>query len=87
MANKRSADGNEKFDEVDLHDLLLDLGLITLTPEQTALAVSTEGVRLQKNKFKFQIRKQNYLVGRDLDEDVIRNLFKILCAVMNLRLR
>lgn len=53
--------------------------------ESTAL--STQGVRVQKNKFVLTLRSEIQHFDEHTKEDVLKNLFKILCGIMNMGLK
>lgn len=83
--------------EICLHDVLMDMFLIgpdtddnlmrqaTEGTENTAL--STENVRVQKQKFSLPLRTEVQHFDEHAKEDVLKNLFKILCGVMNMGLK
>lgn len=50
-------------------------------------AISTENVRVQKQKFLLPLRNESQHFDEHAKEDVLKNLFKILCGVMNMGLK
>ena len=96
-ASKQDTGGGE---EINIHDVLVDLLLLGRAPPGRnrepspdrdgrgvpVQAYSTEMIRGQRGKF--QLRIESYARGGPGDsDDVVKNLFKILCGVMNMRLK
>lgn len=50
-------------------------------------AISTDTVRAQKAKFAIPLRSDVQQFDEHTKEDVLKNLFKILCGIMNMGLR
>ena len=83
--------------EVNLHDVLMDLHLIgpdtevnlerQATEGTEVTAISTESVRMQRAKFTIQLRSESQYFDEHTKEDVLKNLFKILCGIMNMGLK
>jgi hypothetical protein len=50
-------------------------------------ALSTENVRVQKQKFVLPLRSEVQMFDEHTKEDVLKNLFKILCGITNMGLK
>lgn len=50
-------------------------------------AISTENVKLQRQKFVLPLRNEIQHFDEHTKEDVLKNLFKILCGIMNMSLK
>lgn len=83
--------------EVNLHDVLMDLHLIgpdtdmnlqrQATEGTDVTALSTDNVRVQRGKFGIPLRSNVEHFDDNTKEDVLKNLFKILCGIMNMGLK
>lgn len=83
--------------EICLHDVLMDMLLIGPDTEDNLMrqatdgtentAISTETVKVQKQKFLLPLRNEAQYFDEHAKEDVLKNLFKILCGVMNMGLK
>lgn len=50
-------------------------------------AISTDNVRVQRAKFALPLRSNAEQFDEYTKEDVLKNLFKILCGIMNMPLK
>ena len=79
-------------DEVNLHDLLFEMRFLGydegerhVTPDGVpTYAYTSEMLQNFKSKFEVTVRKKNSSQSPD---DVIKNLFKICCGIMNMRIK
>lgn len=78
--NKKKRDTND-YDEVNLLDLMSDLRLIGSDNGRRQKAVATSMIKQQRYKFYLPVS-----TDYNASDDVVKNLFKILCGVMNFRL-
>lgn len=98
---RRDASG---LQNINIHDVLQELGLITLDPAPIRNrldqfdsrgivgAHSTEMIRAQKDKFNINsmsdLTDEEEIIGKRVaGDDTVKNLFKVLCGVMNMPLK
>lgn len=83
--------------DICLHDVISDMHLIgpdtddnlqrQVTEGTENTAISTENVKVQKQKFLLPLRNEAQHFDEHAKEDVLKNLFKILCGIMNMGLK
>lgn len=91
---KKSQAGHQ---DVNLHDILRDLHFIgkntfkNLQIQQDQgtefTAISSDVVQQQSFKFRIQINTEIHYYNEQSKEDSLKNLFKLLCGIMNLGLK